>query len=86
MITIDLQRKMLGGNHLTLLLGPAGREEWGLAFKDGLGGILGSGGDKVTMLRAIDKVIEELVAWSQDGSLYIIMQYFYCNKSKINRK
>ena len=49
MITIDLQGKVLGGNHLTLLLGPAGREEWGLAMEDGLGGILGSGGDKVTM-------------------------------------
>ena len=49
MIMIDLQRKVLGGNHLTLLLGLADREEWGLALEDGLGDILGSGGDKVTM-------------------------------------
>lgn len=40
MITIDLQRKELEGNHLTPLLGPSGGESWGEALEEALGGIL----------------------------------------------
>lgn len=47
MITIDLQRKVLGGNHLTPLLGPAGGEGWGERLEEALGGVLDTvgGGD-----------------------------------------
>mmetsp|Transcript_8272 Transcript_8272/g.17661 ORF Transcript_8272/g.17661 Transcript_8272/m.17661 type:complete len:528 (+) Transcript_8272:195-1778(+) len=40
MITIDLQRKKLEGNHLTPLLGPAGGEGWGEKLEETLGGVL----------------------------------------------
>lgn len=81
MITIDLKRKVLNGNHLTPLLGPAGGEDWGTALEDTLGGILGGGGssdaegEKGNAVRErlgyeqLEKVIEELVAWLDDGSL-----------------
>ena len=81
MITIDLKRKVLNGNHLTPLLGPAGGEDWGTALEDALGGILGGGGtgdaegEKGNAVRErlgyeqLEKVIEELVAWLDDGSL-----------------
>lgn len=87
MITIDLQRKVLGGNHLTPLLGPAGGEEWGSALEDALGGILGGGGNVDSVedgsgddkgnnavreklgYEQLDKVVEELVAWLEEGSL-----------------
>lgn len=39
MITIDLQRKVLDGNHLTPLLGPSGGESWGEVLEDTLGGV-----------------------------------------------
>ncbi len=41
MITINLERKVLGGNHLTPLLGPSGGEGWGEALEEALGGIVG---------------------------------------------
>lgn len=85
MITIDLKRKVLRGNHLTPLLGPAGGEDWGTALEDVLGGFLGgtSSGEegeggtasKENAVRErlgyeqLEKVIEELVAWLDDGSL-----------------
>ena len=40
MITIDLQRKRLEGNHLTPLLGPSGGEGWGEKLEETLGGVL----------------------------------------------
>ena len=40
MITIDLKRRVLEGNHLTPLLGPPGGEGWGEALEEALGGIL----------------------------------------------
>jgi len=40
MITIDLQRKVLAGNHLTPLLGPSGGESWGEVLEESLGGVL----------------------------------------------
>ena len=88
MITIDLQRKVLSGNHLTPLLGPAGGEEWGSALEDALGGILGGPTSNVDIgedgngdvksnntvreklgYEQLEKVIEELVAWLDEGSL-----------------
>ena len=88
MITIDLQRKVLSGNHLTPLLGPAGGEEWGSALEDALGGILGGATSNVDIgedgngdvksnntvreklgYEQLEKVIEELVAWLDEGSL-----------------
>lgn len=41
MITINLERKVLDGNHLTPLLGPSGGEEWGVALEETFGSILG---------------------------------------------
>jgi hypothetical protein len=86
MITIDLKRKVLSGNHLTPLLGPAGGEDWGTALEDALGGILGgknsseADNDEVVASKGnavrerlgyeqLEKVIEELVAWLDEGSL-----------------
>ncbi|KAL3793968.1 hypothetical protein HJC23_009451 [Cyclotella cryptica] len=88
MITIDLKRKLLDGNHLTPLLGPTGGEEWGIALETALGGILGGGastndgkekeevpGDKGNVVRErlgyeqLERVVEELVAWLDEGSL-----------------
>ena len=88
MITIDLKRKVLEGNHLTPLLGPAGGEEWGTALEDALGGILGGSesttdgkekedvtGAKGNVVRErlgyeqLERVVEELVAWLDEGSL-----------------
>ena len=84
MITIDLKRKVLNGNHLTPLLGPAGGENWGTALEDALGEILSKGaseadkeGDdiKENSVRErlgygqLEKVIEELIAWLDEGSL-----------------
>lgn len=40
MITINLERKVLDGNHLTPLLGPSGGEDWGEALEEALGGIV----------------------------------------------
>ena len=42
MITIQLERRVLGGNHLTPLLGPSGGEGWGEALEGALGGVLGA--------------------------------------------
>jgi hypothetical protein len=42
MIAINLERKVLDGNHLTPLLGPSGGEEWGKVLEETLGGVLGS--------------------------------------------
>ncbi|KAL7531041.1 hypothetical protein ACHAXR_003815, partial [Thalassiosira sp. AJA248-18] len=39
MITIDLQRKVLEGNHVTPLLGPSGGEGWGEVLEESLGGV-----------------------------------------------
>ena len=44
MITINLERKVLEGNHLTPLLGPSGGEGWGEVLEETLGGILGAVG------------------------------------------
>lgn len=44
MIAINLERKVLEGNHLTPLLGPSGGEEWGRMLEETLGGVLGSVG------------------------------------------
>lgn len=44
MITINLERKVLEGNHLTPLLGPSGGEGWGEALEETLGGLLGAVG------------------------------------------
>ena len=41
MIAINLERKVLEGNHLTPLLGPSGGEEWGKALEETFGGVLG---------------------------------------------
>jgi len=52
MITINLERKVLDGNHLTPLLGPSGGEEWGAALEETFGSILGvidgGGGDSAS--------------------------------------
>ena len=42
MITIQLERKVLEGNHLTPLLGPSGGEGWGEALEGTLGSVLGA--------------------------------------------
>ena len=94
MITINLERKVLEGNHLTPLLGPSGGEGWGEALEDTLGGILGggavdngsdeeenaSGDDEGSSSNAkavrerlgyeqVERVVDELVAWLDEGSL-----------------
>jgi len=43
MITINLERKVLDGNHLTPLLGPSGGESWGEALEETFGSVLSSG-------------------------------------------
>lgn len=40
MIAINLERKVLDGNHLTPLLGPSGGEEWGQVLEETLGGVM----------------------------------------------
>lgn len=44
MITINLERKVLDGNHLTPLLGPSGGESWGEALEEAFGSVLGGSG------------------------------------------
>jgi len=44
MITINLERKVLDGNHLTPLLGPSGGESWGEALEETFGSVLGGSG------------------------------------------
>lgn len=46
MITINLERKVLDGNHLTPLLGPSGGESWGEALEETFGSVLGGSGSK----------------------------------------
>lgn len=41
MVSINLERRVLEGNHLTPLLGPSGGETWGAVLEDTLGGIVG---------------------------------------------
>ena len=87
MITIDLKRKVLEGNHLTPLLGPSGGEDWGTALEEALGGILGgsSSSDSTSDgegadtrgnavrerlgYEQLERVIDELIAWLDEGSL-----------------
>jgi acetyl esterase/lipase len=85
MITIDLQRKVLDGNHATPLLGPLGGEDDVLREVLGsLGGIWRGGGDgngedvgadssissgASSNIIPVENVVDELVAWLEDGSL-----------------
>ena len=41
MISINLERKVLPGNHLTPILGPSGGESWGSVLEESLGGLVG---------------------------------------------
>ena len=66
MITIDLQRKVVAGNHLTPLLGPTGGEGWGEALEEALGGVLGAvngGGDEGGTGSA--KAVRETLGYAQ---------------------
>lgn len=79
MITIDLQRKVLEGNHITPLWGPSGGEGWGEALEETLGGVLdlvdgfaggsGGGGDDADMegedMRDSAKVVRERLGYEQ---------------------
>jgi len=85
MITIDLQRKVLDGNHVTPLLGPLGGEDD--ALRDVLGSLAGvipgstnageedGGGGSTDAATAsnniipVENVVDELVAWLDEGSL-----------------
>jgi hypothetical protein len=79
MITIDLQRKVLGGNHATPLLGPLGGEDDALReVLRSLGGIMPPGGDvdvdggttdASSNIIPVETVVDELVAWLDEGSL-----------------
>lgn len=79
MITIDLQRKVLGGNHATPLLGPLGGEDDALReVLRSLGGIMPPGGDvdvdggttdASPNIIPVETVVDELVAWLDEGSL-----------------
>ena len=80
MITIDLQRKVLDGNHATPLLGPLGGEEDALRDVLGsLGGVLPGGGvgggereedvASSNNMIPVETVVDELVAWLDEGSL-----------------
>jgi hypothetical protein len=81
MITIDLQRKVLDGNHATPLLGPLGGEEDALREVLGsLGGIksggvgggdvdVNGGTDASSNIIPVETVVDELVAWLDEGSL-----------------
>lgn len=82
MITIDLQRKVLDGNHATPLLGPLGGEDD--ALRDVLGSLAGfipgstnveeeDGGTDAAAasnnIIPVENVVDELVAWLDEGSL-----------------
>ena len=80
MITIDLQRKVLDGNHATPLLGPLGGEDD--ALREVLGSLGGfvpgsegvneedSGGTvAASNIIPVENVVDELVAWLDEGSL-----------------
>lgn len=41
MISINLERKVLAGNHLTPIIGPSGGESWGSVLEESLGGFVG---------------------------------------------
>ncbi|KAL7495471.1 hypothetical protein ACHAWT_004157 [Skeletonema menzelii] len=82
MITIDLQRKVLDGNHATPLLGPLGGEDDALrevlgslgGFMPGKGGSAGVEEDSDTDAASnniipVENVVDELVAWLDEGSL-----------------
>ena len=94
MITINLERKVLDGNHLTPLLGPSGGESWGEALEETFGSVLGGSGRKDSSdsgdtevgegdtsssnakgvrqklgYEQVEKVVDELVAWLDEGSL-----------------
>ena len=81
MITIDLQRKVLDGNHATPLLGPLGGEDDALRELLGsLGGFVpgkdgsadveeDSGSDAASNIIPVENVVDELVAWLDEGSL-----------------
>lgn len=79
MITIDLQRKVLDGNHATPLLGPLGGEDDALREVLGsLGGVIPGGGgveedggstDAASNMIPVENVVDELVAWLDEGSL-----------------
>lgn len=81
MITIDLQRKVLDGNHATPLLGPLGGEDD--ALRDVLGSLAGvipgsnnadeedggTGAAASNNMIPVENVVDELVAWLDEGSL-----------------
>ena len=94
MITINLERKVLDGNHLTPLLGPSGGESWGEALEETFGSVLGGGSDSKDSgggnteeegedssssnakavrqklgYEQVERVVDELVAWLDEGSL-----------------
>jgi len=91
MITINLERKVLDGNHLTPLLGPSGGESWGEALEETFGSVFGGSGSSDSDGRdteeedasssnakavrqklgyeQLEKVVDELVAWLDEGSL-----------------
>jgi len=80
MITIDLQRKVLDGNHATPLLGPFGGEDDALrevlgslvgVIPGGGGGVEEDGGstDAASNMIPVENVVDELVAWLDEGSL-----------------
>jgi len=98
MISINLERRVLMGNHLTPILGPSGGESWGSVLEESLGGLVGivdgissssssdgdSGGNtdidgessssaKIVRERLgyeqVEKVVDALVEWLDEGSL-----------------
>ncbi|KAL7546054.1 hypothetical protein ACHAWF_009391 [Thalassiosira exigua] len=83
MITVDLRRRELPGNHATPLLGPSGGEGWAEGLEGLLGGALGGGGGgeggggdggakavrEALGYEQVERVVDELVAWLDEGSL-----------------
>ncbi|KAL3800060.1 hypothetical protein ACHAW5_003708 [Stephanodiscus triporus] len=75
MITINLERRVLEGNHLTPLLGPSGGEGWGEALEETLGGIVGmvggssSGGGGGNDGEESAKVVREKLGYEQNKSV-----------------
>lgn len=85
MITINLDRRVLEGNHLTPLLGPSGGEIWGEALEGALGGVVGmvdgsfsggdGGGDDDDGENGTAKAVREKLGYEQVSSILLLSNH-----------